>query len=341
MADIRVDAHHIKYSDLDITDLVSKVTMKERCVQMTNTSAVSNMGNISFDAFYSTKSKEDLKTGFSLNFEDITAEKVLDLMPAADTLMPLLKSFKGLLNCELAATASLDTNMNILTPTINGVMRISGDDLSMSDNELFRTLAKKLFFKNKKEGIIDEMMIEGLIKDNTLEIFPFVLKIDRYTLALSGIQNLDMSFKYHVSVLRSPFLIKLGIDLSGDSFDDMRFRIGRPKYKTTRIPLFSPVIDRTKLNLVTSIRNIFAKGVEAAVKENEMQEVIEEHKKETSYVQAVDQELEPLSEDEQKQMEADEAASEAEEAAAEGAAAEGQDGPENNEETIENNTDNE
>ena len=346
MADIRIDAHHIKYSDLDITDLVSKVTMKERCVQMTNTSAVSNMGNISFDAFYSTKSKEDLKTGFSLNFEDITAEKVLDLMPAADTLMPLLKSFKGLLNCELAATASLDTNMNILTPTINGVMRISGDDLSMSDNELFRTLAKKLFFKNKKEGIIDEMMIEGLIKDNTLEIFPFVLKIDRYTLALSGVQNLDMSFKYHVSVLRSPFLIKLGIDLSGDSFDDMRFRIGRPKYKTTRIPLFSPVIDRTKLNLVTSIRNIFAKGVEAAVKENEMQEVIEEHKKETGYVQAIDQELEPLSEDEQKQMEADEAASEAEEAAAEGAAAEGaategQDGPENNEETIENNTDNE
>ena len=151
-----------------------------------------------------------------------------------------------------------------------------------------------------------------------------------------------MSFKYHVSVLRSPFLIKLGIDLSGDSFDDMRFRIGRPKYKTTKIPLFSPVIDQTKLNLVTSIRNIFAKGVEAAVKENEMQEIIEEHKKETGYVQAVEQELEPLSEEEQKQMDADEAASEAEEAAVEvGAATEGQDGSENKEETIENNTDNE
>lgn len=333
MADIRVDAHHIKYSDLDITDLVSKLTMKERCVQLTNTSAVSNMGNITFDAFYSTRSKEDLKTGFSLNFEDITAEKVLDLMPAADTLMPLLKSFKGLLNCEIAATASLDTNMNILTPSINGVMRISGDDLSMSDNELFRTLAKKLFFKNKKEGIIDEMVIEGLIKDNTLEIFPFVLKIDRYALALSGVQNLDMSFKYHVSVLKSPFLIKLGIDLSGDNFDDMKFRIGRPKYKTTKIPLFTSVIDQTKINLVASIRNIFAKGVENAIKENEMQEVIEEHKKETGYVQAVDQELEPLSEQEQKQMEEDEAAEEAAETVAAGS--------ENNDETTEKQQDNE
>ena len=133
---------------------------------------------------------------------DITAEKVIELLPAVDTIMPMLKSFKGLLNCELAATASLDTNMNVITPSINGVVRIGGKDLSISDNELFRTLAKKLMFKNKKEGHVQQMTVEGVIKDNVLEVFPFVLDMDRYTLAMSGIQNLDMSFKYHVSVLK-------------------------------------------------------------------------------------------------------------------------------------------
>ena len=82
------------------------------------------MGGIQFDGFYSTRTKEDLKTGFSLNMSDITAEKVIELLPAVDTIMPMLKSFKGLLNCELAATASLDTNMNVITPSINGVVRI-------------------------------------------------------------------------------------------------------------------------------------------------------------------------------------------------------------------------
>lgn len=306
IANVKVDARDIKYSDLNISRMKADLVMKERCVQITNTSATSNMGDIHFDGFYSTRTKEELKTGFSLNFVDITAEKVISLMPAADTLLPMLKSFKGLLNCELAATAQLDTNMNILTPSINGVMRISGDDLSVSDNELFRTLAKKLLFKNRREGKIEHMTVEGLIKDNTLEIFPFVLQMDRYTLAMSGVQNLDMSFKYHVSVLKSPFIIRLGIDLSGPDFDNMKFRIGRAKYKSTRVPAFTSVIDTTKINLLTSIRNIFTKGVEAAIMENEKQKAIEEYKQETGYVKAVDQELEALSEEEQKQLEEEE-----------------------------------
>ena len=266
------------------------------------------MGKVTFDGFYSTRTKKDLRTGFSLNLIDITAEKVISLMPSIDTIMPLLKSFKGLLNCEIAATASLDTNMNIIMPSINGVMRISGEDLSISDSELYNTLAKKLLFKNRKEGKIDRMTVEGVIRDNVFEIFPFVLKIDRYTLAMSGIQNLDMSFKYHVSVLKSPFLIRIGIDLSGDDFDDMKFRIGRAKYKNTNVPVFSTVIDDTKINLVRSIRQIFEKGVENAIRENEKMNVIDGLKKAIGYINAVDMKLEELSEEEQKQLEADEQA---------------------------------
>lgn len=309
-ADISLDARNIIYSDLNISQAKADVIMKERCIQITNTSAATNMGDVTFDGFYSTKSKKDLTAGFSLNLIDITAEKVISLMPSMDTLIPLLKSFKGLLNCEIACTAQLDTNMNIIMPSINGVMRIGGENLSISDNELYRTVAKKLLFKNKKEGKIDQMTVEGVIKDNVMEIFPFILKVDRYTLAMSGIQNLDMAFKYHVSVMKCPFLIKLGIDLSGPDFDHMKFRIGKAKYKNMKIPVFSTVIDDTKINLLTSIKGIFEKGVEAAVMENRKQEAIEEHKKKTGYVNAVDMELEELSASEQEQIESDELADE-------------------------------
>lgn len=310
-ADISVNASDIIYSDLDISSLTAELVMKERCVQITNTIAKTNMGEMSFDAFYSTRTKKDLKAGFSLGLKDITAERVIALMPSADTLMPLLKSFKGLLNCQMACTAQIDTNMNIITPSINGVMRIEGDDLSISDNELFRTLARKLLFKNKKEGKIDHMTVEGLIKDNVVEVFPFVLKVDRYTLAMSGLQNLDMSFKYHVSVLKSPFLIRLGIDLYGPDFDNFKFRIGKAKYKTTKIPVFTAVIDDARINLLSSIKGIFEKGVEAAISENEQQAAINEHKQNIGYVNAVDMQLEELSASEQAQVESDEQAEEA------------------------------
>ena len=314
-ATLKLNTKNIKYTGLQIDSLKATAVVKDRCVQITETEAKSNVGDITFDGFYASRSKKDIKAGFSVDFKDITAEKVISLMPAIDTLMPILKSFEGMLNCEIAATTQLDTNMNIMMPSINGILRITGDDLAVRNNDMFRKLAKKLLFKNKKEGHIDHMSVEGVISDNVVEVFPFVLTMDRYTLALSGIQNLDMSFKYHVSLIKSPFLIRLGLDIYGDDFDDMKFRIGKPKYKNPDVPVFSKVIDDTKVNLVTSIENIFKKGVDAVIKEHNDIDLIRQRKKEINYVRAVDQQLEELSEDEKKKMEEEEAKQEAEEAA--------------------------
>lgn len=302
-ADIHLDAKDIKFSGLEISSLGADVILKERCMQILNTSVTTNVGNGSLEGFYATRTKKDIRTGFNLGLSDITTEKVISMMPAIDTIMPLLKSFKGLVDCEFAATASLDTNMNVIMPSINGVLRVGGENLSMSGEKVFSDLAKKLKFKDREEGRIDKMTVEGIIQDNTIEVFPFIIDIDRYTLALSGKHNLDQSFRYHASIIRSPMVFKVGVDMYGPNFENMKFKIGKPKYKNTKVPVFTEVIDRTRINLAESIRGIFEKGVEAAVKENERQDAIASFKKETGYVSAVDQQLEELSDDEKKQLE--------------------------------------
>ena len=311
-ADIRLFAGNITYSDLNVDLVTADLLMKDRCVRITNTQALTNMGYIDLEGFYATRSKEDIKTGFSMNFKDITAEKVINLMPSIDTLMPLLKSFGGMLNCELAATAQLDTNMNIVMPSINGIMRIGGEDLYIKDNDMFKKMARLLVFKNKKEGHIDRMTVEGVIKDSKVEVFPFILEMDRYMLGLSGVQNMDMSFRYHASLIKSPFLVKLGMDVYGPDFDNMKFKIGKAKYKSRNVPVFSTVIDNTKINLVESIRSVFDKGVDEVMRANTFHKAIEEHKKKIGYVQAVDQKMEELSEAEQKQLEQEQTAAEQE-----------------------------
>ena len=100
-------------------------------------------------------------------------------------------------------------------------------------------------------------------------------------------------------------VFKIGVDLYGPDFGNMKFKIGKPKYKNTKVPVFSGVIDQTRINLAESIRGIFEKGVEAAIKENESLEAIAEHKKSIGYVNAVDQQLEELSDDEKRQIEED------------------------------------
>ena len=55
-----------------------------------------------------------------------------------------------------------------------------------------------------------------MVRDNVMEVFPFVMGIDRYTLAASGLQHLDESFSYHLSAIKSPLLVKFGINIWGD-----------------------------------------------------------------------------------------------------------------------------
>ena len=129
----------------------------------------------------------------------------------------------------------------------------------------------------------------------------FILKVDRYTVALNGIQGFDQNFKYHVSALKSPIPFRFGVNLGGN-FDAWKWRLGKAKYKSTKIPLFDDEIDDVRLNLVNSIHNIFSRGVEQAMLQNEKaQEAVEEKKAEVSYSA---EETEDLSTLEKKAIEA-------------------------------------
>lgn len=282
-AKVNIQADKVVYSDLETSYLSSDIEMKQRCLQLTNTLMMTNMGEAYLEGFYSTKTKKDLKAGFDLTLSNITAEKVIHLFPAVDSIVPMLKAFNGLLDCEMAATATIDEKMNILLPTLNGIVKIDGKNLLLEGGEEVDKLRKTLMFKNRDSSVIADMSIRGILKDNKLEIFPFLLKVDRYTLALSGMQKFDQNFKYHFSALRSPIPFRFGVNLKG-SFSDWGWRLGRAKYKSVRLPSFEDQVDALRLNLVNSIHNIYQSGVDQALLRTEQsQEAIEKKKSQLDY----------------------------------------------------------
>lgn len=248
-----------EFANIALNGISGDLYAKDRVLQIDDFKAITEAGNLALTALYSTKSKEDLSTGFDLELRNVQVEKLIDVVPSVDSLVPMLRSFEGILDCEVAATAKLDTNMNILLPTLNGVARIQGDDLVLLDGETFAKIAKLLRFKDRENNKIDHIAIEMLVKDNKVEMFPFVLQMDRVMAAASGVHNLDMSFKYHVSVIKSPLPMRLGLNVSG-TFDDMKFRLGKPLYKSAEVPSFTKVIDDSRINLRKSLTDIFNKG---------------------------------------------------------------------------------
>lgn len=266
--DFSLEARGIHYDSLEVSWAAADVAMRDRTLRVTNALAASNMGDLYVEGFYATRSKQDIKAGFDLNLVDITAEKVITLFPAIDSIMPMLTSFAGDLDCEMAATTQLDTNMNIIMPSIDGVMRISGKELTLKDSKEFAKIAGMLMFKDKNKAVIDNMAVTGIINDNILEVFPFVMDVDRYLFAASGIQHLSKEFSYHISVIRSPLLVKFGLNAWGDDFDHIHYALAKAKYRSANVPVFTKQLDNAQYSLVAAIHNIFELGVEKAMEEN-------------------------------------------------------------------------
>ena len=88
-----------------------------------------------------------------------------------------------------------------------------------------------MMFKSKEKNPVDELNAEMIIRDNQVEFSPSYLSIDRYELALGGKQNLDMSYDYHISVLKSPVPFKAGVEIKGQDFDDYKINLTTAKYR--------------------------------------------------------------------------------------------------------------
>ena len=259
-----VSADSVKVGPIFIGPVSSKVTMKRRTLQLMYTEASSDRGDMEFSGFFSTPSFKDISLGADVKLKNVSAERIINVIPGIDTIAPVLKSFKGRFACEAAATADMDQDMKLVTPSINGMMRISGENLSISDLGKFKAITGLLMFKDKNIGDIGNLYVNGIIHNNKLEIFPFILDVDRYELALTGIQGFDETMDYHASIIKSPLMMRFGINVTG-TVDKPKVKLGSARYKNSDIPVFTTELDTLQINIANSIRDIYKQGAQRLV----------------------------------------------------------------------------
>ncbi len=265
---MNLESRRVDFSDSKIGPVYSGVKMKNRTAQLTGTYITTELGHLYMDAFYSTKSKQDISAGVNLSLSQMSAEDIICLIPQVDSLMPVLKSFEGKLGCDISATAQIDTLRNVIIPTLDGLVRISGDNLKVTNNGQFGKVANYLLFRNRETLDIDNMNVDALIHDSRIDVFPFVLGADRYKLALRGTQNFDRSMYYHISILKSPLPIRFGLNIYG-TLDDTRVSLCRAKYKDGSVPAYTAQLDTMQFNLASAIENVYGRGVESVISHNE------------------------------------------------------------------------
>lgn len=258
VANVAIGASRVNISSFDIDSLAAKIRIQERTIQISDVAASSPMGDIALEAYYASRTKQDISAGFDLALRKVTAEKIIDLIPAVGEMLPMLRSFTGKLECDITATTKIDTTMRFITPSLDGVFNIRGQNLRLDDFGKLKPIVQFLLFGRRDFKHVDELNVMGNVKDSRIEVYPFQLTIDKYTMALAGTQNFDKSFTYHVSMLKSPIPFRFGVKLFGDDFQKIRFRLGRSMFrKKDVIPDYSEEVNMFREDLVMAIDNVF------------------------------------------------------------------------------------
>lgn len=263
---LHTNARRIDFKDLELNDVRGEVVIRDQSINLSNLCMDSNIGSGALTMAYTAKTEEEATMGFELSMNKILINKLIDLFPDIDTLVPMLRSFEGMVDCQMTATCKADSTMSILLPTVNASCFLSGKDMVLLDGETFAEISKTLMFKNKERNMIDSIAVDLAIRDNQIEVFPFLIEMDRYKVAVGGTHNLDMTFDYHLSVLKSPVPFKLGIDIKGN-LDDFKFKIVRCKYKDFLKPAKQAELDSTRRNVREGIREAIRKQIREAAPE--------------------------------------------------------------------------
>ena len=263
---LRTDAKRIQFKDLELENVVGEVVVRDQVLNLSELRMNSNIGDGSLTMVYSIPDEAHASMGLELGLNKILVNKLIDLFPSMDTLVPMLRSFEGVVDCQITATCQTDSTMSVLLPTLNASCFMRGKDMVLLDGETFAEISKTLMFKNKKRNLIDSIAVDLAIKDSKIEVFPFLVEMDRYKVAVGGTHNMDMTFDYHLSVLKSPVPFKLGIDITGN-LDDFKFKIVRCKYKDFLQPAKQAELDSTRRNVRELIRDEIRRQIREAAPE--------------------------------------------------------------------------
>ena len=120
-----------------LTNVLGEVIIRDQSINLSNLKMDSNIGRGNMTMFYTAKDYSGASAGFDLDMEDVMVEKLIGLYPAIDTLVPMLRSFEGVVDCQVTATCKMDSTMSLKLPSLHSACYLHGENMVLLDGETF------------------------------------------------------------------------------------------------------------------------------------------------------------------------------------------------------------
>lgn len=239
----------VDFNNHTFNNVGGDISIKDGVIILQELGFSSKAAEMQLTAIYRTPNVEDRFMELDFHLLDIEIDELIDIIPAVDSVMPMLKAFSGKAQFHLAAQTYAEADYKTYGPlypelsSLIGNAVIEGANLKVLDNEMFDEIKRKLLMSKDAKPVIDSLDVEIQILDGNVDVYPTRIKMDRYEAILSGRHNIDagLNCSYNISLVKCPLPIRLGVTISGPLEDIANFpvrhvKVGRAKYDK----LYSP-----------------------------------------------------------------------------------------------------
>lgn len=242
-------------------DITGEVRVKDGILVLDDLMFTTPASRMQLTLMYKTPRKNHIYAGFNYHMFNIQIDKLLKMLPAMDSIMPMLKSFKGTAEFHMAAETYLDSTYKPKMSTIRGASSIKGHDLVVLDGETFSKISKYMLFNKKTENKIDSISAEFTVFKKEIDVYPFMVVMDKYKVVIAGRHNLDMTYDYNISLIESPLPLRVCIEAKTDAKGNLGVKPIKCKYRDLNRPTSRMVLQNKQLELRRIIRESLLKNV--------------------------------------------------------------------------------
>lgn len=242
------------------------ITCRNGVVALDEVGFTNRAATMQLTALYKSPRRNNLFVGWNFHLLDIDIAEMVNLVPQIDTIAPMLKAFAGKAEFHLAGESNLFADYSPKMSTLKAVAAVEGKDLTVLDNETYRTI-KKYLFKESTTNKIDSMSVELAVARKKMTLYPMLVSWDRYEAVISGTHTIvnDMPFNYHISITKCPVVGgHLGLDIQGniDDLDHISFKVGNCKYAN----LYRPEKRNLTQEQTLELKNLISTSLKKTVK---------------------------------------------------------------------------
>ncbi|MFI3298547.1 MAG: hypothetical protein R3Y49_01955 [Rikenellaceae bacterium] len=234
--DLNLDLAKVLYESGSIDSVVGRASIDKGIIELKELSLRAIGAQARTSVVYQNLNNRRSRLYLDLTLSQVDINRVGELLPAVDSLMPMMKSFEGLVDFDMRAVGMVNSKSGFNPATMRAAIDVSGRNLVLMDSETFADLSKLLMFKNKDRNLIDSLSVLLTADSSRVDVLPFYVTIDRYEAIVGGTQTVDstynVNFDYNVSIMKSPLPFKAGVDVKGD-LEDFDFDVTRAKLKKT------------------------------------------------------------------------------------------------------------